>query len=184
MSAARRWLVGPFVALAVVLATVPAAAAASSPAPRTPIRHFISLMQENHTFDNYFGTYPGADGIPSGTCMPIGAGARPCFRPFHLGDNSIAQRDLDHSSATYRLQYNDGQMDGFIRALKLRNQDGRLAMGYRDGRDLPYYWNLADQYVLYDRFFSSAGARLTVIRLPGHCSSAETIPLRTRCLAS
>ena len=158
MSAARRWLVGPFVALAVVLATVPAAAAASSPAPRTPIRHFISLMQENHTFDNYFGTYPGADGIPSGTCMPIGAGARPCFRPFHLGDNSIAQRDLDHSSATYRLQYNGGQLDGFIRALKLRNQDGRLAMGYRDGRDLPYYWNLADQYVLYDRFFSSAGA--------------------------
>ena len=31
-------------------------------APKTPIRHFITLMQENHTFDNYFGTYPGVDG--------------------------------------------------------------------------------------------------------------------------
>jgi phospholipase C len=49
-------------------------------------------------------------------------------------------------------------MDGFIHALKLRNQDGRLALGYRDGRDIPYYWNLADQYVLYDHFFSSAAA--------------------------
>ncbi len=158
MSTARRCLFGSFVAVALVLSTVPAALGASSPTPRTPIRHFITLMQENHTFDNYFGTYPGADGIPSGTCMPIGAAARPCFRPFHLGDNTIAQRDLDHSSATYRLQYNNGQLNGFIRALARRNQDGRLAMGYRDGRDVPFYWNLADQYVLYDRFFSSAGA--------------------------
>ena len=28
-------------------------------------------MQENHTFDNYFGTYPGADGLPPNVCMPI-----------------------------------------------------------------------------------------------------------------
>ena len=157
MSTTRRCLVGSFVALAVVLATIPAAAAASAPAPRTPIRHFISLMQENHTFDNYFGKYPGADGIPSGTCMPIGAAEAALLPPFHIGDNSISQRDLDHSrrpSGSVQRR----QIDGFIHALKLRNQDGRLAMGYRDGRDLAYYWNLADKYVLYDRFFSSAGA--------------------------
>ena len=40
--------------------------------PNTPIKHFMFLMQENHSFDNYFGTYPGADGIPKGTCMPVG----------------------------------------------------------------------------------------------------------------
>jgi phospholipase C len=133
-------------------------ARASDPTPRTPIRHFITLMQENHTFDNYFGTYPGVDGIPKDTCVPLGRKPKPCFRPFHVGDNAIAQRDLDHSQVTYRLQYDGGRMDGFIRALGLRNQDGRLALGYRDDRDIPYYWNLADQYVLYDRFFSSAGA--------------------------
>ncbi len=36
----------------------------------TPIRHYITLMQENHSFDNYyFGTYPGADGLPPKTCI-------------------------------------------------------------------------------------------------------------------
>jgi phospholipase C len=148
------------VSLAAAAAAIAAAtpARAADPTPRTPIRHFITLMQENHTFDNYFGTYPGVDGIPKNVCVPLGRTPKPCFRPFHVGDNGIAQRDLDHSAATYRLQYDAGRMDGFIRALRLRNQDGRLALGYRDDRDIPYYWNLADQYVLYDRFFSSAGA--------------------------
>jgi phospholipase C len=117
-------------------------------------------MQENHTFDNYFGTYPGVDGLPKGVCVPLDPtrGAKPCMKPFHIGSNSIEQRDLDHSAASYRLQYAGGKMNGFISALQQRNQDGRLAMGYRDARDLPFYWNLADEYVLYDRFFSSAGA--------------------------
>lgn len=141
-------------ALLVVLGGSSARAAA----PRTPIHHFITLMQENHTFDNYFGTYPGIDGLPAGTCMPINPrrGSRPCFEPFHIGSNQVAPRDLDHSAATARLQYDGGRMDGFISALQRRNQDGRLAMGYRNGDDLPFYWNLADQYVLYDHFFSSA----------------------------
>ena len=148
-------------ALVTAAAFMALSAAPARPAPpKTPIHHFITLMQENHTFDNYFGTYPGVDGIPSGACVPLDPrkGKTPCFKPFHIGTNSIAPRDLDHSAATYRLQYDDGRMDGFISALKRRNQDGRLALGYRDGDDLPYYWNLADEYTLYDRFFSSAGA--------------------------
>ena len=40
------------------------------------IKHFVALMQENHSFDNYFGTFPGADGIPRGTCMPVGRARR------------------------------------------------------------------------------------------------------------
>ena len=48
-----------------------AAPAADAGADTTPIKHFVSLMQENHSFDNYFGTYPGADGIPEDTCMPV-----------------------------------------------------------------------------------------------------------------
>ena len=47
------------------------AGAPDAPAPRTPIRHLVMLMQENHSFDNYFGTYPGADGLPAGVCMPV-----------------------------------------------------------------------------------------------------------------
>ena len=144
--------------IAAALGLALGAGSARAAAPRTPIHHFITLMQENHTFDNYFGTYPGVDGIPPGACVPIDPrkGRKPCFKPFHIGSNSIAPRDLDHSTATARLQYNGGRMDGFISSLRRRNQDGRLAMGYRNGDDLPFYWNLADDYVLYDRFFSSA----------------------------
>jgi phospholipase C len=141
-------------------ATSAAAGAASGPSDRTttPIKHIVSLMQENHTYDNYFGTYPKGNGIPHGVCMPV-APSRPsrgCIKPFHIGDNGIVPRDLDHSEATSRRQLNGGRMNGFVHALTLRNQDGRLAMGYYDKRDLPYYWNLAREYVLYDRFFSSA----------------------------
>lgn len=124
--------------------------------PNTPIRHFIVLMQENHTFDNCFGTYPGADGIPPDVCIPVDSNdpTGQCVRPFHIGTLPI--EDLDHSSVTFWRQYNDGRMDGFIWALRLRNHDGRTAMGYYDGNDLPYYWNLVGEFVLFDRSFSSA----------------------------
>jgi len=124
---------------------------------KTPIQHFVVLMQENHTFDNYFGTYPGADGIQPGTCMPVNPTDKKntdCVEPFHIGDRPID--DLDHSLGTFQMQYNDGKMDGFVYALNQRNQNGAMAMGYYDGSDLPYYWNLADEYVLFDHFFSSA----------------------------
>jgi len=136
-----------------------AAAQAADPPTSTPIKHFLFLMQENHSFDNYFGTYPGANGIPEGTCIPVDptdpANAE-CIRPFRIGDNDVEMDDPDHSDQTHRLQYNAGRMDGFVYALNQRNQEGRLAMGYYDDRELPYHWNIADNFVLFDAFFSSA----------------------------
>jgi len=123
---------------------------------KTPIQHFVVLMQENHTFDNYFGTYPGANGIPAGTCMPVDPSDKTntdCVEPFHIGDRPID--DLDHSLSTFQMQYNDGKMNGFVYALNQRNQNGAMAMGHYDDSDLPYYWNLADEYVLFDNYFSS-----------------------------
>ena len=74
---------GAFAVVVAALVLVDAAAAR----PTTPIRHFITLMQENHSFDNYFGNYPGADGRPKGTCQPADP-ARPkagCVRPYPIG---------------------------------------------------------------------------------------------------
>ena len=135
---------------------VQAASGTKDAQAKTPIQHLVVLLQENHTFDNYFGTYPGAAGIPAGTKMPLNPNdlSQGYITPWHIG--SFATTDLSHSSATFRDQYNGGKMDSFIYALNERNQDGRLAMGYYDGRDIPYYWNLADNYVLFDHFFSSA----------------------------
>jgi phospholipase C len=143
-----------------VAAATPGAAAGTgghgSHAPRTPIHHFVVLLQENHTFDNYFGTYPGADGIPAGTCMPADGirGDTPCVRPYLIGHRAIT--DLDHSSFAARLDLSDGRMTGFVLAQTLRSANGPQAMGYYNGSDLPFYWNLADRYVLFDHLFSSA----------------------------
>jgi phospholipase C len=130
----------------------------------TPIEHFIVIMQENHSFDNYFGTYPGADGIPEGTCMPVDPfdeSNTECVEPFLIGTNDVELADPDHSVRTHELQVNEGKMNGFVYALTNRNQDGRLAMGYYDDTHIPYYWNLADEFVLFDKYFTSyAGGSL------------------------
>jgi phospholipase C len=140
--------------LASILALAGAAPAAAESRPTTPIEHFVVLMQENHSFDNYFGTYPGADGIPEGTCMPVAKRSRPCVRPFRLGGRPVP--DLGHDRRIHRIQYARGRMDGFVRAASVDRQTvDRSVMGYYDDRDLPFYWNVADEYVLFDRFFAA-----------------------------
>ena len=131
------------------------ASAQSGNIPTTPIEHFIVVMQQNHTFDNYFGTFPGANGIPKDVCIPISLDdPKNCIAPYKIIDQPI--RDLSHSDVTFKGQYQEGKMNGFVDALQKLNQDGKLAMGYYDGSDIPFYWNLADQYVLFDNYFSSA----------------------------
>ena len=123
----------------------------------TPIKHVVTLMQENHSFDNYFGTYPGADGIPAGTCMPYepDRSAAGCVTPFHIGDKPIS--DLGHNIAIYEAELNGGKMNGFVSAFGRQGlQDPSQAMGYYDDRDIPWYWNVADDNVLFDRHFTSA----------------------------
>jgi phospholipase C len=126
---------------------------------RTPVNHFITLMQENHSFDNYFGTYPGADGTPEGACMPED-NADPdgaCVEPFRVGNRAVT--DLGHSDVIFDRQFNGGALDGFISAYASTGAtDADLTMGYYDDRDIPFYWNVADEFVLFDRFFTSANA--------------------------
>jgi len=148
---------------------------------RTPIKHLVFLMQENHTFDNYFGTRPGVDGIPAGTCMPISPGTkRPCVKPHWIGNSPVV--DLGHTAVQFRREMDHGRMDGFVSANSDYGRDGSIAMGHYDDRDLPYYWNLADSYVLFDRFFSSAKAgsvanhMFAVTASPGVKGKVERIP--------
>jgi phospholipase C len=126
--------------------------------PTTPIRHLVVLMQENHSFDNYFGTYPGANGLPAGTCLPksIEDAALGCARPAHVGGRAVL--GLGSDPLLFANQFHGGKMDGFVAAYRVGRGLGGLPnpLGYYDARDLPYAWNLADEYVLFDRFFSSA----------------------------
>lgn len=134
------------------------------------IEHFVFIMQENRSFDHYFGTYPGADGIPPGVALqdPVDG---TMVAPFHLtgGISFDAPHEWDNAWACI----NDGKMNGFmIEAYKtyglsvtpvpgLPGYDPKEVMGYYDYRDIPNYWNYARLYVLQDRMFaSSAGFSL------------------------
>jgi phospholipase C len=145
-----------FLGLAAAVGLVCAAPASAVVPPATPIRHLVVLMQENHSFDNYFGTYPGAAGIPRGTCMPISSRrSGPCVRPFRLGGR--AGLDVPHDGATHRAQAAGGAMDGFVTAVSQdRQRPEATVMGHYDGRDIPFYWNVARRYVLFDHWFASS----------------------------
>jgi phospholipase C len=136
----------------------PAAAAEHDAGSRTEtnIEHFVVVMQGGHSFDNYFGKYPPADGFPADVCMPMGAeDGESCVRPFRLAESAVQPVAPERTELVFREQFNRGRMDGFVRALEARNREGRVAMGYYDERDVGYYWNLADEYVLFDRYFGA-----------------------------
>ena len=134
---------------------------AASPGPRTPIKHFVFLMQGGRTFDNYFGTYPGADGIPADACQLRTAGhpADGCVKPFPL--HTTQAPPLKAGQTTIANQYNHGKMNGFVSAYEAQARSGTTAMGYYDRAELPFYWKVADNYVLFDHYFAStlAGSR-------------------------
>jgi phospholipase C len=143
----------------VVLTTslaIPAPAHSADPASRTPIKHFIFLMQGDRTFDNYFGTYPGADGIAPAACQlrVLGRPQGGCVSPFPL--HGRLPQPLEPGKTVVDAQIDGGKMDGFVAAYAKQGRDGTSAMGYYDDRDLQFHWNVADRYVLFDRFFSSA----------------------------
>ena len=105
------------------------------------IQHVIVVMQENHSFDNYFGTYPGADELPKGLTVEGVA-------PFHLP--SAISRNMPHGVSTARAAVNGGLMDRFVSA-----EGSPDTMGYYDETDIPNYWAYAKRFTLADRFFCS-----------------------------
>ena len=139
------------------------------------IRHVVVIMQENRSFDSYFGTYPGADGIPGLAGNPGGVPCLPdpargsCVRPFH--DRQDMNLGGPHGQTNAAADIGGGQMDGFVREQNRGRvgceqafnpacgggQNGGLpdVMGYHDGSDIPNYWTYARDYVLDDHMFQS-----------------------------
>ena len=157
---ARIMAVAVAAGFAVLTGAGSAAAASGRPAgpgaqPATPIKHFIFVMQGGRTFDNYFGSYPGADGIPAGTCQlrVLGQPRTGCIRPYSLDGRQPPP--LGASKTVIAQQFNGGKMNGFVAAFNRQGRAGALVMGHYDRRDLPLYWNAAQRYVLFDHFFSS-----------------------------
>jgi phospholipase C len=78
-----------------------------------PLEHFIYIIQENHSFDNYFGTFPHANGIPDGTLLPDFPGGPLVDKPF-LAKKPTIPFDIPHGWQSSILAYDNGAMDGFM----------------------------------------------------------------------
>ncbi len=136
------------------------------------IKHVVVVMQENRSFDSYFGTFPGADGFPRAAdgsidvCLPSPIRGGGCLAPYH--DVKDVNGGGPHGHADAVADVANGAMDGFLaRAEKARLHGGcsdpndpeclsaseRDVMGYHDGRDIPNYWAYAKQFVLQDHMF-------------------------------
>jgi phospholipase C len=144
----------------------------SSPPPTEPgfskIKHVIVIMQENRSFDSYFGTFPGADGIPMRDGVPTVCVPDPqsggCLAPYP--DHADVNGGGPHGAANARLDIDSGAMDGFV-AQALAGRTGCTdptdpectntatpdVMGYHTASDIPNYWSWARSYVLQDHMF-------------------------------
>jgi phospholipase C len=147
------------------------------------IRHVVIVMQENRSFDSYFGTYPGADGIPMKSGEPTVCNPDPkthiCVEPYH--DTSDRNAGGPHDTVNAIRDIDGGRMDGFEREAR----KGRFlachatdnpgcsltpskpdVMGYHDWHEIPNYWDYARTFVLQDHMFEAVNSW----SLPAHLS--------------
>jgi phospholipase C len=127
---------------------MPAAAAANPARSRSiPIRHVIVDMQENRSFDHYYGfaSFAGEHGVPQGYTQPDGAGGK--VAPYRF--TSLSTPDIGHSWTAMHNEYHGGAMDGFY------TTDGINALGYYTAQDLPYYYSLFESSTLCANYFCS-----------------------------
>jgi len=132
------------------------------------IKHIIVIEQENRSFDSYFGTFPGADGIPMKNgvptvCVPIPTGG--CQAPYH--DTADINGGGPHNAPSARNDVDGGKMDGFIaQASKAKKGCGANVdspacaanatpdvMGYHTAAEIPNYWTYAKDFVLDEHMF-------------------------------
>jgi phospholipase C len=168
--------------VAIVVAVAAACNGASHPATPAPtatqvrpgtavsaglakIRHIIVIMQENRSFDHYFGTFPGADGLTFDNGVPTQCIPDPakgsCVAPYvtHADRNGGGP----HGTGDARGDMNGTKMDGFIGQFERASATctnvadpicsrGAVpdVMGYHTASDIPNYWAYAQHFVLQD----------------------------------
>jgi len=135
---------------------------------RQDIKHIVVIMQENRSFDEYFGTYPGANGIPMQNGIPTVCSPDPqtgqCIKPYYNPNDVNAGGPHAAASATQDMA--GGKMNGFVaafraaqKACKDPNTPGCVpgaspdVMGWHDARQIPNYWTYAQNFVLQDMMF-------------------------------
>ena len=138
----------------------------STCAKLTDIRKVVIFIQENRSFDHYFGSYRGVRGFgdqsqaffqpdPANTSdPPIGT-----LLPFHLDTsktNAACTHDITHAWVPQHQSWNNGAMDQFVTSrLASDGVYAALTMGYYTRTDLPLYYAVADAFTICDNYFCS-----------------------------
>jgi len=173
---------GRYVPLAAIFVLLPVLASCSLVQPVAPtsnstgihkIKHIIIIFQENRSFDSYFGTYPGADGIPMQNGVPTVCVNDPrtgqCVKPF--ADHQDVNGGGPHAAEASLADVNNGAMNGFIQQAEqgkkgctdptnpaCTNSATPDVMGYHTGSDIPNYWTYAKDFVLQDHMYESVAS--------------------------
>ena len=148
---------------------------------RSRVKHVFVIYQENRSFDSYFGTFPGADGLyahpaeqTAGFQQPILNldGSTSMIRPFRIGPHEYAADtdDIDHAHSKIVAKMDVGpdgaaRMDRFAMVEEAKyvkpgefpslaaKQMGELALAHEDCDTIPFLWQYAKRFVLFDRVF-------------------------------
>jgi phospholipase C len=132
----------------------------------TDIEHVVIFIQENRSFDHYFGSYRGVHGFSDQSLAfrqpnlantgnpPVGT-----LLPFHLDTstaNAACTHDITHDWVPQHQSWNNGVMNGFVSSrLSTNSNDAVLTMGYYTRADIPYYYAVADAFTICDNYFCS-----------------------------
>ncbi len=128
----------------------------------SPIQHVVLIVQENRTFNDFFATFPGADGTTTGRIAKYGA----C----HVGKTKaialkkvplvIYPHDLDHRYQGYLAAYDGGKMDAFDKVpfVNTGQPECTYPYQYTDPLQIAPYWDMAGQYALAEHMFTTQGS--------------------------
>ncbi len=130
------------------------------------VKHVVFLMQENRSFDHYFGTLGKVAGFDDATnrgafTQAWPGGTASTLLPFHLDtktEQAECTYDLSHSWNAEHSSWNGGAMDAFVSTHTSSAYEGSLGvttMGYYDKTDLPFYYDLAEKFTICDQYFCS-----------------------------
>ncbi|HUO33366.1 MAG TPA: alkaline phosphatase family protein [Candidatus Acidoferrum sp.] len=135
------------------------------------IKHVVLLMQENRSFDHYFGTLAGVRGFNDPKAMKLYSTGRSVFfqpdaenpdgylLPFHLDTRATSAQKIPSTSHAWAVQHeawNQGDMDRWLPAHRQADGvNGPYCMGYYTRADIPFQFALAESFTLCDEYFCS-----------------------------
>ncbi len=164
--------VGGAAALALLPPSIQKAVAAGPPrhGSLADIEHVVMLMQENRSFDHYFGTLKGVRGFADPDALRLSTG-RSVFHqpdpenpdgyllPFHLDTRKTSAQAIPSTSHAWSVQHeawNNGRMDRWLPAhRKADGVNGPYVMGYHTRADIPFQFALAEAFTICDNYFCS-----------------------------